>query len=182
MSLILKFDAIINFSLCFKQTQIWLQFFTKTAFNIYNSICYTVLNRRIWKSYLGFRRENLFVFLLIQFKKKVSGGYIEWTKKCNKGKTEVQASRQNINGRFIVQTSFLLIRWLFTLGNLQESSIQYPGGNRFFVVKAKTSYLKKKLEFERSSTKLDMGNPVASIHSQSCTTKVPCASIYPTVR
>ena len=59
MSPVLKLHAIINFSLRFKETQTQLQFFVKTAvFNIYNSMCYIVLKRRIWKSYLAFRTEK----------------------------------------------------------------------------------------------------------------------------
>lgn len=77
MSPILKFDAIINFFLCFKQTQTWLQVFGKQhlIFTIPYATQFGIgeYGNPTWVS----EQRNRFVFLLMKFKKKVSEGGVE---------------------------------------------------------------------------------------------------------
>ena len=99
MSPILKLDAIINFSLCSKETQIqfsslWKQYL---IFTIPYAMQFWIgkWENPTWVS----EQRNLFVFLLIKFKKKVSEGVVEWIKRIYKFEAEAQAARQTSVGK-----------------------------------------------------------------------------------
>lgn len=157
LSSILKFDTIINLSLCSKWIQTWLQFFVKTVFNIYNSICCTVMDRRIWKSYLAFRTEKSLCFSSLKSKRNCLKELWSESTRAVKVKLESKLADKH-QWQLTVQASFLLIWWLLTQGKLlREFSVLHPGRDSFFAGKSKTSYIERKLEFERSKHKTGDG-------------------------